>query len=568
MSTPSNVETNSNVNDGSRRQKRQRVGSDEEVEEPQNGQMVLDEESDNDDSDFDGLNSASSSLRAQQNFDQRPAAMYVGSFSPYTNVTDPNYWPGTWMSPHQFTDLSNPMIQRAYMDVAMFNSQPPPSLFSPTPSLSGGFRVSGSGRSTSQGGGSRLPMSTVGIIDGRQQITASMPRMTPMSPQGPSQHQNGGQGSSDSNKNPFPAAQPLGIPLSFLPHPPPPPNDPAPIAYTPVPGPGGFPVLQGLSRDSFFINSDPMVAESWRNTMDRNTIFIRFYDQGYPVNNGYEQASTLFNLLPRLAREHLPNMEVGTPVAMNPEGHDAGSNPSWYFIQGLTTTARNHLVRATEGVWSTEVATIFIAPAFPRMTSFLFTLDGLSYLTSSQNRVERLVRNAWLASPDVLNFVHSNGSYLSADPMVAIRTFTDSVRVRPFVVGNARRSGSRAVWGIYASPISQTPEIQNRLIETVASLSYGDPSGIGGRGRRIERGFRCTRCRGIDHPSGLCPYPEVQEWMGPGPLSTSSGPNTSTEGNSRPGSRGRRSNSRSHEGSRHKNGNNRNNGSRNERNGA
>ncbi|KAK0429765.1 hypothetical protein EV421DRAFT_1914120 [Armillaria borealis] len=541
-STPSNVETN--VDDGSRHRQRQRVGRDEEVEEPQNGQMALDEESDNDDGDFDGLNSASSSLRAQQNFDQHPAAMYMGSFPPYTNVTDPNYWPGTWMSPHQFTDLSNPMVQRAYMGVAMFNSQPPSPLFSPTLSLAG-----------------------------VQQITASTPRMTPMSLQGPVQHQNGGQGSSDSNTNPFPVAQPLGDALLFPPLPP-------PIAYTPVPGPGGFPVLQGLSWDSFFINSDPMVAESWRNTMDmdRNTIFICFYDQGYPVNNGYEQANTLSNLLPRLAREHLPNMEVGTPVAMNLEGHDAGSNPNWYFIRGLTTTARNHLVRATEGVWSTEVVTIFVAPAFPRMTSFLFTLDGLSYLTSSQNKVERLVRNVWLASPDVLNFVHSNGSYLSTDPMVAVRTFTDSVRVRPFVIGNARHSGTRAVWGIYASPISQTPEIQNQLIETVASLSYGAPSGIGGRGRCIERGFPCTRCRGIDHPSGLCPYLEVQGWMGPGPLSTSLGPNTSMEGNSKQRSRGWHSlggtrgtcydNSRSHEGSRDRNDNNSNNDSRNERNSA
>ncbi|PBK78979.1 hypothetical protein ARMGADRAFT_1093590 [Armillaria gallica] len=492
--------------------------------------------------------------------------------------------------------MSNPMVQRAYMGSmatgastlagvpgASFNQQPPLPLFSPTPSMDGRYRTSGSGRSMPRSGGYRLPppsleVNAAAATDGSQPAafpTSSTPRLTPITPQGLVQHQGGSQGPPGSNVNPtpFPAAQPSGIPLAF----PPPPNVPAPIAYTPVPGPGGFPVLQGLSRESFFINSDPMLVESWRNSMDRNAIFIRFYDQGYPVNNGSEQANTLFNLLPRLAREHLPNMQVGTPVAMNPEGHDAGSNPSWYFIRGLTTTARNHLVQATEGVWSTEVATIFVAPAFPRMTSFLFTLDGLSYLTSSQDRVEWLVRNTWLASPDVLNYVYSNRHYLSSDPAVAVRTFTDSVRVQPFVIGNARRSGTRAVWGIYASPISQTPEIQNHLIETVASLSYGDPSGMGGRGRRIERSFWCTRCRGIDHPSGLCPYPEVQEWMGPGPLSTSSGPNTSTEGNSRPSSRGRRSpggtrgsrygNSPSREGSRNRNGNNRNNGNRNERNG-
>ncbi len=145
--------------------------------------------------------------------------------------------------------------------------------------------------------------------------------------------------------------------------------------------------------------------------------------------------------------------------------------------------------------------------------------------------------------------------------------------MRPFVIGNAWRSGTRAVWGIYASPISQTPEIQNQLIETVASLSYGAPSGIGGRGRRIERGFQCTRCHGIDHPSGLCPYLEVQGWMGPGPLSTSLGPNTSTEGKSKQRSRGwhslggtcgtRYDNSRSHEGSKDRNDNNSNNDNRN-----
>ncbi len=185
-STPSNVETN--VDNGSHHSQRQRVGRDEEVEEPQNGQMALDEEFDNDDGDFDGLNSVSSSLRAQQNFDQRPAAMYMGSFPPYTNITDLNYWPGTWMSPHQFTDLSNPMVQRAYMGVAMFNSQPPSPLFSPTLSLAG-----------------------------RQQITASTPRMTPMSLQGPVQHQNGGQGSSDLNTNPFLDMQPLGDALLFPP---------------------------------------------------------------------------------------------------------------------------------------------------------------------------------------------------------------------------------------------------------------------------------------------------------------------------------------------------------------
>ena len=37
-----------------------------------------------------------------------------------------------------------------------------------------------------------------------------------------------------------------------------------------------------------------------------------------------------------------------------------------------------------------------------------------------------------------------------------------------------------------------------------------------GKGNTISNPYTCGICHGVDHPKGLCPFPDVTDWNGPG----------------------------------------------------
>jgi hypothetical protein len=51
------------------------------------------------------------------------------------------------------------------------------------------------------------------------------------------------------------------------------------------------------------------------------------------------------------------------------------------------------------------------------------------------------------------------------------------------------------------------------LRETLASLPYTSP--MLGRGQTVIAPSTCQICHGVDHPTGMCKFPEIKGWNGP-----------------------------------------------------
>lgn len=276
---------------------------------------------------------------------------------------------------------------------------------------------------------------------------------------------------------------------------------------TPIPQ-GGYPVVHGWTSLNVFAGTALDVVHEWK-TDGVCKCFI------YPLDAGTEtdRSATADKFQTSIARLFgTDEIQVGEPIGP----HNGASRPPWLYV----TAAPLHVAQALvqRGVWSTSYATFLAIPFSPQLSSYAFTLTNFRVPASEEGgrRIANLVCNAMKESQKLMDFLSQNfppdeNDFEAITPAEILFHHADTVRAYPLTIARPKNAGSEVLWNIHIQVISQDIATHNEWVTLLKGLRYYIPYMSVGS----TRTFKCTRCKSMDHPAGLCPFPKIPGWLGP-----------------------------------------------------
>ena len=190
-----------------------------------------------------------------------------------------------------------------------------------------------------------------------------------------------------------------------------------------------------------------------------------------------------------------------------------GKCPSSFLAYNLTFLQKQLLL--DRGVWSSQAITFRATPFYPSNPDYLFTIKGFSL--NIEDRILTLVYNVWHDGATA-KFAHD---LVNATPerertalTFAIHTFLDSTSVSCLNI-KERGGGLTPSFNVYANgnviPLNET---WIQICKYLSERIYYTP--LTGRGEVVISPYACGICHGVEHPKGLCPFPGIVGWNGPG----------------------------------------------------
>ncbi|KAF8494743.1 hypothetical protein F5888DRAFT_1636030 [Russula emetica] len=165
-------------------------------------------------------------------------------------------------------------------------------------------------------------------------------------------------------------------------------------------------------------------------------------------------------------------------------------------------------------VWSSSAITFRITQLNPPCPDFLFTIKGFSTLITED--ILDLVRTVW-ESENITSVMNTISETFPDDARTevinSINDFLASVQVKYLdykTIGDILQPH----FNVYATgSIIKSDNIWLYLRDYLADCTYA--TSMQGQGFTNTAPFHCTLCHGVDHPRGLCPFPDITGWNGP-----------------------------------------------------
>ncbi|KAJ3738258.1 hypothetical protein EV360DRAFT_76984 [Lentinula raphanica] len=232
-------------------------------------------------------------------------------------------------------------------------------------------------------------------------------------------------------------------------------------------------------------------------------------------------------------RTNLPKDEVRTsppnPI-LRTDGSVQGA-PKYDLLRGAAADAVVNIL-SSDGQSQTVIAeggkAIFLFLFPPTNDHFLALIEGLTFLNNEEEALEceAFIRRALANHSKIKQLILSKTP--SVHPPIApdavYQDWLDSLSVTPLVIG---RSGTKpdpddiepeeplydVGWHLYGRPFTELAPHQKKLQHLLGSLHLSHL--YMGRADFKIQPYRCGICRGVDHPIGLCPFPELNKWFRP-----------------------------------------------------
>ena len=208
------------------------------------------------------------------------------------------------------------------------------------------------------------------------------------------------------------------------------------------------------------------------------------------------------------------SMEIGVSAPKpSQEAEKAEGTPSAFLIYNLTDSHCTTLLQRR--VWSSTTITFRVIELNPPSPDFLFTLQGFSTMITSD--ILTMVRAVWRHN-DIANLINAISKSFSEDAhaevKASITAFLDSVTIARLDI---KSSGDtlQPHFNVYANgSIIGNDDLWIYLCEYLATRIYASP--MQGLGTTKISPYHCGLCHSVDHPRGLCPFPVIPGWNGPG----------------------------------------------------
>lgn len=294
--------------------------------------------------------------------------------------------------------------------------------------------------------------------------------------------------------------------------PPPPPPDPIhseddSLLFTPTPT-SKFPPVYGHTSTRIFDNLDHEQMSVWL-TLESPHIFVQPLCHGYYPPNIAPEMVHLIRETIQLALG-ITGIKVTAP-SPNEQVTKLNKAPFTYLVRGMSVAEADRLV-AKHCLASKSIG-LLIYKAGIEAPSYLGSIQGLTIDDQEDHEsVLRMAAQTYFEGP-----VGAILGEISA-PYPDLQTqLTDAERVQNILQTLEGRklelstsTGSkRACFNLYIQSPTKDDDDWARLLESVTSTIYKHAL----LGNRFHSpAWNCNTCHGVDHPSGLCPFPLLPGW--------------------------------------------------------
>lgn len=194
------------------------------------------------------------------------------------------------------------------------------------------------------------------------------------------------------------------------------------------------------------------------------------------------------------------------------EAKRANRMPNVFLVHGLQNNQAEILLERK--IWSSLAITFRVSRFAPTCPNFLFTIKGWKTITlKSVYPVVKLVWDSEKACSFISGLIDAVPPAQRENVKKEIKALLESmtiVRLDTKEVGNTLTPR----FNVYAdSSMISIDEVWSRLRAHYAARAYF--STTLGKGTVEQNPFNCTLCHGVDHPRGLCPFPDTPDWNGP-----------------------------------------------------
>ncbi|KAG6371297.1 hypothetical protein JVT61DRAFT_9767 [Boletus reticuloceps] len=214
----------------------------------------------------------------------------------------------------------------------------------------------------------------------------------------------------------------------------------------------------------------------------------------------------------------LHETQPDTKIAPPPLAQDAQSAPIAFLIYDISETTRDILLQTR--IWATPKLTFEVFPFTPTFPTLMFLLDG--FVTQDPSQVKYAVLNHWYADRVYDSFI----AVITQDPDYpadlppqdqldwmanSYSRITDSLEIQLLDI---RRCGNVPAprHNIFATLPTKNPKTWHDLRTLFENIVYTDPLHGTGKKGPIRQ---CQICHCVTHPRGLCPFPNIEGWLGP-----------------------------------------------------
>lgn len=280
--------------------------------------------------------------------------------------------------------------------------------------------------------------------------------------------------------------------------------------------PAGFPIPQ--LGTSVWRNIPPVMKGRWQ-AKSGPKLWVRQHRAGY-ASDLSANAAGIRGLIQRFV--DAPDVLVSTPIA---EALPTGKyGPPWHFlVSGISQLACDRLVGVQ--MIATEAITIFTLPFVETLPNHIGTLERFSLGDTVQDIaiVVKAVQENLEANPHIATFANSHTP--NANTTTVPRAYA-SIRVTTLQIQDSNFT-QHTGWNVYCDDPPQMPiDSFFQWVALIRDLSFPTEDFGSGcmrtfiqkdRGTAVDRQFHCVACKSTDHPTGLCPFPNLEGWLGPTP---------------------------------------------------
>jgi len=272
---------------------------------------------------------------------------------------------------------------------------------------------------------------------------------------------------------------------------------------------GQMPPIQDASPTSVFDLIDLDCISEWESIQGEKLLAIPFDNAARNRELHGVIAERILTAVAEITKAQEVDVSAPRP---SEEASKARRSPTSFLVHGLQKDQGDLLLQRR--VWSSQAITFRITRFAPTCPNFLFAIKGLTTITL--RNVYPVVRQSWDNEPTQA-FI---STLVNAVPMAQrgnvdkeVRHFLDSMHI---IRLDTKEAGNHLTprFNIYADSSKMTfDEVWTRLRTFLANCSYTTTTL--GHGTTEQIPFRCTLCHSVDHPRGLCPFPDLPDWNGP-----------------------------------------------------
>lgn len=235
-------------------------------------------------------------------------------------------------------------------------------------------------------------------------------------------------------------------------------------------------------------------------------------ETSHDPNRAPHLAAGLARELKRILPLENPQVVPGIPATPPTKYSDA---PYAYFVHGLTSNAYTKLTE--QGAWRTRSMRFYAHRNGRAQLSFLGYIQGMSNLTAPRAMVEVIdfiseaFRTGEMAAAIRAIISRDQAVDMAGDEVIVgqeeVNEVIDKLHVERVDLAKGQNIPQPSI-NLYLMDANYTDE-EWRLLRKAASKTVyvHDLHGVG----RYFSGWTCALCHGVTHPTGMCPYLQVED---------------------------------------------------------